>query len=211
MKKICFISVLIFFLLFFVSCGPTIYKSKSFENSKTTIKKLAVLPFIVSIDQKRLPKGMTIETIKEAEKRTGYDVQNDSYKWFLQRQNNYTVDFQDVDKTNAILQAANIQYDQILLQDKGSLCKILNVDGVISGKINMSKPMSDGAAVALVVLAGAWGATNKTNAILTIHDNSGDLLWQYDYSITGSIGSTSKSLADALMKNASKKFPYKKN
>ena len=192
------------------ACGPTIYKAANFDNSKATVKTLAILPFNVSIDSKRLPKGTTIETLKESQEKTGYDIQSNAYTWFLQRQNKYSITFQDIDKTNALLKKANILFDNIALQDKGELCKMLGVDGIISGKAIMSKPMSEGAAVAVGLLVGAWGSTNKTATSLTIHDTKGALLWKYDYDASGSVGSNAESLTKALMKNASKKFPYKK-
>lgn len=114
------------------------------------------MPFDVSIDTKRLPKGTTIETLKESEQKTGYDIQSKAYSWFLQRNKDYTVTFQDVDRTNALLKKANISYDDIALQDKAELCKLLGVDGIISGKATMSKPMSEGGAIATAVLLG-WG------------------------------------------------------
>jgi len=197
-------------LTILTACGPTIYKAANFDNSKTTIKTLAILPFNVSIDSKRLPKGTTIETLKESEEKIGYSIQSNSYTWFLQRQNNYSTSFQDIDKTNALLKKANITFNNIALQDKGELCKLLGVDGIISGKAAMSRPMSEGAAVAVGLLVGAWGATNKTSTSLTIHDTNGALLWKYDYEASGSVGSSAENLTKALMKNASKKFPYKK-
>lgn len=208
MKTIKTISVIIF-LATLISCGPTIYKASNFESSKATIKTLAILPFNVSIDSKRLPKGTTIETLKESQEKTGYDIQNNAYTWFIQRQKDYSINFQDVDKTNALLKKNNISYEDIALQDKSELCKFLGVDGIISGKATMSKPMSEGAAVAVGLLIGAWGSTNKTTTTLTIHDTQGGLLWKYDYDASGSVGSSAESLTKALMKNASKKFPYK--
>ena len=151
-----------------------------------------------------------METLKESEEKTGYEMQNVAYTWLLQRQTNYTATIQDVDKTNSILNSANITYAEIALKDKAELCKLLGVDGLISGRASLSKPMSEGAAVTIAVLAGAWGSTNKTATTLTIHDTSGELLWKYDYQASGSIGSSSQNLTTSLMKNASKKFPYKK-
>lgn len=196
-------------LTIFISCGPTIYKAGNFESSKGSVKTLAILPFTVSIDSKRLPKGTTIETLKESQEKTGYSIQNNAYTWFLQRGKKYSVTFQDVDKTNALLKKANINYDDIALQDKGELCTLLGVDGLISGKATMSRPMSEGAAVTVGLLIGVWGATNKTTTTLSIHDTKGDLLWKYDYNASGSVGSSTENLTRALMKNASKKFPYK--
>jgi hypothetical protein len=208
MKTIKF-TVLFFLSAMLFSCGPTIYKAASFDNSKQTIKTLAILPFSVFIEGKRLPKGMTAETLKESQEKTGYDIQSNAYTWLLKRENEYSVTFQDVDRTNSLLKKSGISFDNIGTYDKGELCKLLGVNGIISGKATMSKPMSDGAAIAMGVLIGAWGATNSTATSLTIHDTSGALLWKYDYEVSGSLGSSSASLAKALMKNASKKFPYK--
>ena len=86
-----------FAALLITSCGPTIYKAENFQESKSMVHILAILPFNVSIDSKRLPKGTTIETLKESQEKTGYDIQNNSYTWFLQRLKEYTITFQDVD------------------------------------------------------------------------------------------------------------------
>lgn len=195
--------------LILTACGPTIYKSNSFQAESTKVRTLAILPFNTTIDSKRLPKGVTIETLKEAQEKTGYDVQSNVYSAFLQRLNEYVVSFQDVDKTNALLRKADIPYNDIALKDKAELCTLLGVDGIISGKITMSKPMSEGAAVALGLLVGAWGSTNKADVALTIHQKDGNLLWKYDYEASGSIGSSAERLAKGLMKNVSKKFPYR--
>lgn len=202
--------ILSFFLLIF-SCSPTIYKSNNLVASKGVVKQVAILPYTVSIDSKRLPKGMTIETLKASQEQTGYDMQNNSYTWFLKRSKNYTVDFQDIDKTNAILRKANINtINDINSRGKDEVCKLLGVDALISGKATMSKPMSEGAAVAVGLLIGAWGSTNNTTITLAIHDNSSNLLWKYDWQGNGSVGSSPEKVTDALMRNASKRFPYSK-
>ena len=197
-------------MIAFTSCGPTIYKAGNFEASQAKIKTLAIIPFNTSIDSKRLPKNITIETLKQSEEKTGYDVQNNVYTYFLQRNKDYSIEFQDVDRTNAILRKNNLTYEDISLKDRAELCQLLGVDGVVTGKISMSKPMSEGAAVAVGVLFGAWGATNKTDVTISVHDKEAKLQWKYDYQASGSVGSSSESLAKSLMKNASKKFPYKR-
>lgn len=190
------------------SCGPTIYMGPNLERSKSSMKVLAILPFSISIDTKRLPKGTSVETLKESEEKNGYEMQSTSYTWFLQRSNKYTATFQDVDRTNAILKKAGIGYDDIALKDKGELCKLLGVNGIISGKGTFSRPMSEGGAIAMTVLIGYGGSTNKMDATLTIHDDNSALLWKFDYAVSGSLGSSAETVAKALMKKSSKKFPY---
>ena len=193
----------------FASCGPTIYKADNFEANKSKIKTLAIIPFDISIDTKRLPKGVTMESLKQSEEKTGRSMQNSVYSWFLRRHTDYTTQFQDIDKTNAILKKNNINYDDLTSTDKGELCKLLGVDGIVSGRATMSKPMSEGGAIALGVLVGAWGATNKTDVTISVHDKAANLQWKYDYQASGSVGSSTENLTNALMRNASKKFPYK--
>jgi hypothetical protein len=71
--------------------------------------------------------------------------------------------------------------------------------------------MSEGAAFAMIVALGAGGTTNKTVVTLSIHNSNNDLLWKYAYTSAGEYGSTPKELTNALMKSASRKFPYKTN
>jgi hypothetical protein len=70
--------------------------------------------------------------------------------------------------------------------------------------------MSDGGALATGMLTGIWSATDQATATLAIHDTTGNLLWRYDYTASGTIGTTSAGLTRFLMKNASKKFPFTK-
>lgn len=125
--------------------------------------------------------------------------------------NRYTIDFQDVDKTNSILAKAGIEYKDLATKDKGELCELLGVDGVVSGKILMSKPVSDGTAIAIGVFAHAWVATNQVDMFMTIHDKKDSkLLWKYDYHAKGGLSSSTDQLTRTFMINVSKRFPYKK-
>ncbi|HEY0732034.1 MAG TPA: hypothetical protein VGD33_06430, partial [Chitinophagaceae bacterium] len=133
------------------------------------------------------------------------------YGWFLRRGNKfeYTVSFQDVTQTNAKLKEAGIKYTDLKSTDRTKLAGILGVDAIMQDRANMEKPMSEGAAIAVGLIAGAWGSTNKVETTINIHDGaSGNLLWKYDYEASGSVGSSTTKLVDALMRNATKKFPY---
>lgn len=195
-------------------CRPTIYLAPDFDKVARKHKTVAVLPFAVEITTKRLPKGVTPETIKEQEKSNGYSMQGDVYRYLLKEysKDKYTVEFQDIDKTNAKLEEAGIAYEKIALTGKDKIAELLGVDAVLSGKIVQERPMSDGVAIAVGVVFGVWGNTNEVNAALNIHEKSeGKLLWKYDYVASGSVGTSTKSLSNTLMRNASKKFPYKKD
>lgn len=211
MKKILLV---ILIAVSFTACGPEIYTSASFKEVKAKHETLAIVPFDVLIESRRLPKGVTAEMVQQQQKDYGYGLQGDVYGYFLREmsKNKYTVNFQDVSKTNALLSEAGITYENLNTVSRDEICAILGVDAIISGKATMSKPMSDGAAIAVGLLVGAWGSTNSVNTSITIHEGEkGDLLWKYDYTASGSIGSSRKTLSNAIMRNSSKKFPYKKS
>lgn len=199
----------------FVSCGPQIYKSTEFSNALTKHKTVAILPADVSMQLRpNQAKGMTQEQMNDMVTKTAYDVQEKMYGWFLRRSDkfHYTVSFQDVTRTNAKLKEAGLTYQDLKTTDRAKLAKLLEVDAIMQDRMNMEKPMSEGAAVAVGLLIGAWGNTNKVATTINIHDGaSGNLLWKYDYEASGSVGSSTTRLVDALMRNATKKFPYSAN
>jgi len=213
MKKALALNLLLTVLL--LSCGPKIYKSAEFDTAFAKHKIVAILPADVTTQLRpNEAKKVTAEQIQQMTEKTGYDIQDKMYSWLLRRSEkyHYTVKFQDITRTNALLKTAGIGYADLQTKDRAELAKILQVDAVMQDKARMDNPMSEGAAVAVGLLVGAWGATNKVETTINIHDGkSGNLLWKYDYEASGSVGSSPTKLVDALMRNASKKFPYQAN
>jgi hypothetical protein len=197
-------------LILATSCGPKIYKSAEFESVATKHKIVAILPADVSIKLRpNEAKKMTAEEMQKNEETTGLTIQDKMYSWLLRKSSDYTVKFQDVSKTNALLKTAHIEYADLRTKSKDEIAKLLGVDAVISSTVRMDKPMSEGAAVAVGLLVGTWGTTNNAFTTINIHEaKQGDLIWKYDYQASGSVGSSPDNLVNALMRNASKKFPY---
>jgi hypothetical protein len=211
MKKNILSVLLICLAITLNSCGPQLYKVADFDKYKSRHKIVAILPFSATLDARKT-KGQDSEAVAASIKKTGYDMQNTLFSELLRKfsKDKYIVEFQDVNKTNALLTKGNITYDDIALKDKGEICKLLGVDAVISGTVRMTKPMSDGAGIALALL-GVGAATNKTDVSLSINDaEEGKLLWKYDWQASGSIGSSSESLGKGLARSVSRQFPYQK-
>lgn len=210
MKKL--FTILPAVVLFLVSCGPKIYKAPDFESKTAAHKTVAILPAEVYIQLRpNEMKKTSNEQLKEMQEKTGRNIQDRMYSWFLKRSGKfkYTVTFQDISRTNALLQQAGITGDNIRSKTKDELARLLGVDAVISTNATMAKPMSEGAAVAVGILIGSWGTTNDVQTSITINEaTKGDLVWKYDYNAGGSVGSSPDRLVNALMRNASKKFPY---
>ncbi len=88
---------------------------------------------------------------------------------------------------------------------------MLQVDGVVTGTFETDKPMSEGASLALGLVVGVYGSTNSGKTVINIFDGtSGELLWKYDKELSRSYGSDTNSVILAIMRKASKKFPYSK-
>jgi hypothetical protein len=130
------------------------------------------------------------------------------YSWMLKRkmQGKFSQEIQEIETTNAILKKAG--YPETPLTS-AEICELLKVDGIMTSNFSLSKPMSDGAAVAMVILVGTYGSTNEVTVSLSISDCSEKkLIWNYNHKFSGSIGSSPANLVDGLMRNASKKMPY---
>jgi len=130
------------------------------------------------------------------------------YSWMLKRkmQGTIFVDIQDVETTNAKLANTGFNNEQLLTPI--DMCNILGVDGVMTSNYSLSKPMSEGAAIAMAVLAGWWAPTNEAVASLSIHDSRSDkMIWNYDHRLSSTLGSPAR-LVDELMRQASRKLPY---
>jgi hypothetical protein len=200
-------------ILVLIGCAAKIYKSPELQNYVEKHRIVAILPFKVTIDPKKLPKEYTLEMAHEAERDEAYSFQSQLYFQLLNKhqKGEYTVEFQDVDQTNALLSKAGIEYDSLANYTKAEINKVLGVDATISGEIRRSRPMSTGAAIALGLLVGFWGSTNRVDVSINIHEGeNGKLLWKYDHQASGSVASSSEGLAKSLMKDISKNFPYKK-
>ena len=113
---------------------------------------------------------------------------------------------QDIATTNAKL--AQVDYPTVPKTTE-ELCQILGVDGVVSSNFALSKPMSDGAAVAMYLLLNAYGSTNEVTVTMAINDcMDHKLIWNYNHVYSGGLGSSPQSLVKGLMRNASRKMPY---
>ena len=189
------------------------YLNPQFGPTTSAHHTVAILPFHVSISRVRLPKNLSAADVERMEHEEGLAVQTQLQTQLLRRAERYTVQFQDVARTNALLAQAGINADSLDAHTMDELAKVLNVDAVISGRIERSKPMATGTAIALGVLFGAafMGNTNRVGVNLQIHNGQdGALLWTFAHQFGGSIGSNPENLANALMASIARRLPYRR-
>ena len=213
------------FLTGFVLQAQTVYINPEFDSLARDHKELAILPFKVTLKLKPgKMKKLEIEDLMKIEKAEGEAVQSALLDYFLKQKekDSFKVSFQDITKTNALLAEMGWKNDSYRPKNTDEICRRLKVDGVITGTVITSKLLSDGAAAGLIALEivaaigtlgqsgiGGPGPTNKGTCTINIHDSkTGEMLWQYEKTLSRGMGSTTQSVINAMMQKVSKKFPY---
>jgi hypothetical protein len=188
-----------------------VFSSPKLEALVKTHKLVAILPFETTMSYKKQPKDFNLEANKAKEKAMSTSIQSSMYTFLLRKSDNYTVEFQDVDKTNILLKKAGMT-DKLADFGKDEIAKVLGVDAVISGKFETEQTKSEAGAIVTTVLFGGLGSKTGSGALtMTINDGaSGDLLWRLYKSMNDSVFSSSDELIDRMMRKVSRNFPYSK-
>lgn len=204
MKLFKVFSLVVVFGILFSSCAKIFY-SPDANSLAQNHETMAILPPTVSIAASRKVEA---DAIIEQQKTESINFQKEMYSWLLKRkmQGKISPEIQDVEITNAKLKKAGYPEN---IMTPGEICELLGVDGTLGSNYSLTKPMSQGAAIAVGVLFGAWGTTNEVTVSLNIKDCANKkLIWNYDHKFSGSIGSSPANLVDGLLRHASKKMPY---
>jgi hypothetical protein len=200
-KQLTSISILILILS---SCAKVFYS----PDAKVLAKKqqiIAIIPPTISIAAN---KKIDAEAMKEQQRTESINFQKEMYSWLLKRkmQGKISQELQETETTNAILRKVGYPENPLTTNE---LCETLGVDGIMTSNFGLSKPMSEGAAVAIGLLVGAWGATNEVRVSLSISDcQNKKLIWNYEHKLSGGVGSSPSRIVDQLMRQASRKMPY---
>ncbi|WP_108246610.1 hypothetical protein [Muricauda brasiliensis] len=206
MKKIVFVFVLFSSVL--AMAQKNIYESIRFDEYTEDHEILAIIPFIAHLE---LKKAVDTDELTLLAKKEGYAVQNALETYFSKRKKRkkFNVDFQNIMNTNAILAQNNIDYNNIDTYTTQELCKILEVDGIISGNLNLNILLSEGVPTDFSILDYFSGNANYGRIGVKISDGeTGKLLWKYENEISKKTGKNTTELIDKMMKTASRKFPY---
>ena len=164
-------------------------------------------------DNLELKKAVDQDELDVLAQKEGYAVQNALETYFSRRKKRkkFNVDFQNIANTNAILAQNNITYENIDTYTTKELCKILEVDGIISGNLNLNILLSEGVPTDFSILDYFSGNANYGRIGVKISDGeTGKLLWKYENEISKKTGKNTNELIDKMMKTASRKFPYDK-
>jgi len=192
--------------------NKAIYTNPDFSSLANGHQELAILPFKANIELRpKQMKQMTPEEFADLQKSEGLAVQNALQSYFLRKkgQKGFTVTFQDVNRTNALLAKNGVTPENVHTYLPEELSEMLGVDGVIHGTLNTSQPLSNGAAVALQVFTNFAGPTNMGTCTISVSDGAtGKLLWRYEKSLSRGLGSDTNTIITTIMRKAARKFPY---
>lgn len=188
-----------------------IYSSPKMKEELVTHKVVAILPFKATITYKHTPKNYNDSANKEEEQAYTTSLQQSMYTFLLRKADNYTVSFQDVDRTNALLKQHNM-YDNLDAFTADSICKILKVDAVIKCKYDYQKTASEGGAIVKTVLFGGLGSKTGSGALTMQIYNGGDgeLMWRFYKALDEGVFNSSDQVIEHMMRKVSRNFPYDK-
>lgn len=196
------------FLCITLNAQKNIYESSKFDDLSQGHEVLAIMPFLTTLD---LKDKVTKEELKQREEMEGLAVQNALETYFSKRKKKkkFSVDFQNIKNTNAILAKNNITYENIDIYTIKELSDILKVDGIISGNLDLNVLLSKGIPDDFSFLDYFLGDANFGRIGMKISDGAtGKLLWKYEKKINKKSGKNTDDLIDHMMKLATRKFPY---
>ncbi|MCM4171314.1 hypothetical protein DHD32_07465 [Arenibacter sp. TNZ] len=185
-----------------------IYESDKFDELSRDHNNLAIIPFLTNLE---LKDEISNKELKDLEKKEGYAVQDALETYFSKRKKKkkFSVEFQNTKNTNAILKQNGISYDNIDVYSVKQLAEILEVDGIISGTLDLNVLLSKGVPTEFSLLDYIKGNANYGRIGVKISDGTtGKLLWKYEKQINKKSGKNTTDLIDLMMKLASRKFPY---
>lgn len=210
--KIYFKIVFLFSFLttvFSYSQDKQIFESPKIEEFISTHKKVAILPFNATIGYRKLPKDYNAEANKEAEMNLGYDMQSGMYTFLLRKTADYSVEVQDVERTNALLKKSDL-INKLAETAPDELAKVLGVDAVIKCSYAYQKTKSEGGAIVLTLLVG-FGTGSVATGALTMQINDGkegELVWRFYKQMAEDVMSSPASMMERMMRKVGRNFPY---
>lgn len=187
-----------------------IYLSEHFDDLSQNHKVLAIIPFFTHLNLEEQPAS---EELKKLEEKEGYAVQDalETYFGRGRKRKKFTVDFQNSKDTKALLAQHEITYSNIDRFTIKDLAAVLQVDGIISGNLDVSVLLSNGVPTEINFIDYLLGDSNYGRIGIKVSDGAtGKLLWKYEQEISRKSGKNTDELIDKMMKKATRKFPYEK-
>ncbi|WP_291099148.1 MULTISPECIES: hypothetical protein [unclassified Flavobacterium] len=188
-----------------------IFESPKLKEIIAMHKTVAILPFKANIGYKRIPKNFSAEGNKDEEEKLGLSMQSGLYTYLLRKSSDFTVEVQDVDKTNALLKKNGL-FDKLSELSGDEIAKILGVDAVIKCSYTYEKTGSEAGAIVKSLLIG-FGTGKVATGELTMQINDGKdggLVWRFYKQMAEDVMSSPSAMMERMMRKVGRNFPYQK-
>jgi len=224
-KNLLFYSIIVFFPVLF-SCSNKYYTAGNFSEKTENHKVVAILPAEITFSGKQ-PKNLTPEDIAKAEETESVNFQDALLNGILRHANTKkyitTVNFQDVNTTQKLLEKNNISVRDSWKTDDNELAKLLGVDAVIRMRIQKRRYMSDEASYGVdvakqviyktgvgskVPVPGSVGKTYDVYATCDLLSNN-QTLWNDNYKRYADWDTPANVIIEWITDDFGENFPYK--
>ena len=214
------------FILFLFSCSNKYYTASNFEEKTEKHKVVAILPAEVTLSGK-LPKNLKPEDIAKAEERESIDFQYALMNSILNHANTKkyitTVNFQDINTTQKILEQNNISVRDSWKKNDEELAKLLGVDAVIRMNIRKQRYMSDeasygvGMAKQVIYRTGLGSKVPVPSSVGKTYDiyatcnllSENQTLWNDNYKRSTDYDTAPNVIVEWITDDFGENFPYK--
>ena len=227
MKKNLLYALIASFVLFLFACSNKYYTAGNFSEKTEDHKVVAILPAEITLAGK-LPKNLSPEDIAKAEETESVNFQYALMNSILRHANTKryvtTVNFQDINTTQKILDENNISIRDSWKKDDTELAKLLGVDAVIRMSIRKQRYMSDeasygvGVAKSVISRTGIGSKVPVPNSVGKTYDvyascnllSDHQTLWNDNYKRAADYDTQPHVIVEWITDWFGENFPYKK-
>lgn len=174
-------STLLFIICFSLfACGTNrnVYKSADFTERSYSHQTIAILPVVIT-QTGHISKKETQESIDAVNEKWSYTFQESLHSYVLRQtaknKKGQIVNFQALQKTNAILKENNIALADLQSKNPEELAKLLGVDAVMMTTLEKNKNFSDGVAYGMVAGRAVLNIIGKSTINPVPYMNASDI------------------------------------
>lgn len=208
MKKLLLITFLIIGI--FSNAQKQIYGDGNLTGIIKRHKTVAILPFDVSITHRKQNEALSAEMNTQQELTMSENIQSSMYTFLLRKRNDYSVEFQDIEKTNILLKRAGM-LDKLNDFTKDEIAKVLGVDAIVSGKFENEQTRSDKQARSNALWLGTGGKTGSGTLTMILNNGEdGKMIWRFYKTMDDNYRKSTDDIIESLMRKLSRNFPYSK-
>ena len=227
MKKNLLYALIASFVLFLFACSNKYYTAGNFSEKTEDHKVVAILPAEITLSGK-LPKNLSPEDIAKSEETESVNFQYALMNSILRHANTKryvtTVNFQDINTTQKILDQNNISIRDSWKKDDNELARLLGVDAVIRMSIRKQRYMSDeasygvGVAKSVISRTGIGSRIPVPNSVGKTYDvyascnllSDNQTLWNDNYKRAADYDTQPHVIVEWITDWFGENFPYKK-